>query len=61
MIDLVGQTLGQYRIEALLGTGAMGQVFRGMQMLLDRPAAIKVMPARSRRQSHLSSTLSAGS
>ncbi len=32
MIDLVGQTLGQYRIEALLGTGALGQVFRGMQV-----------------------------
>jgi serine/threonine protein kinase len=45
MTNLVGQTLGQYRIEALLGTGAMGQVFRGTHIYLGQPAAIKVMPA----------------
>lgn len=42
-MDFIGQTFGQYRIEALLGTGGMGQVFRGVHNLLDRPAAIKVM------------------
>ncbi len=45
MDDLLGQTIGQYRIEARLGTGGMGQVFRGVHQLLDRPAAIKVMQA----------------
>jgi serine/threonine protein kinase len=45
MTDYIGQTVGQYRIEALLGTGGMGQVFRGVHKLLDRPAAIKVMQA----------------
>jgi serine/threonine protein kinase len=45
MIDLAGQTLGQYRIEALLGSGGMGQVYRGMHRFLERPAAIKVMQA----------------
>lgn len=44
MMNFVGQTLGQYRIEALLGTGVIGQVFRGMQVQLNRPASIKVMP-----------------
>jgi serine/threonine protein kinase len=43
MKDLVGQTFGQYRIEGSLGTGGMGQVFRGKHVFLDRPAAIKVM------------------
>jgi eukaryotic-like serine/threonine-protein kinase len=45
MTDLIGQTLGQYRIEAPLGSGGMGQVYRGTHKLLDRPAAIKVMQA----------------
>jgi serine/threonine protein kinase len=45
MIDFIGQTLGQYRIEALLGSGGMGQVFRGVHQQLNRPAAIKVMQA----------------
>ena len=45
MSDYIGQTLGQYRLEALLGAGGMGQVYRGVHKLLDRPAAIKVMLA----------------
>jgi len=45
MMDLVGQTIGQYRIDAPLGSGGMGQVYRGVHQLLDRPAAIKVMQA----------------
>ncbi len=44
-MEYIGQTFGQYRIEALLGTGGMGQVYRGVHHLLDRPAAIKVMLA----------------
>lgn len=44
-MEFIGQTFGQYRIEALLGAGGMGQVFRGVHNLLDRPAAIKVMLA----------------
>src|SRR5215469_13429969 len=45
MDDLLGKTLGQYHLEALLGTGGMGQVYRGVHKLLHRPAAIKVMLA----------------
>ncbi len=43
MIEFVNQTLGQYRIEALLGSGGMGEVFRGRHLYLDRPSAIKAM------------------
>jgi tRNA A-37 threonylcarbamoyl transferase component Bud32 len=43
MKDLVGQTLGHYRIEAVLGYGGMGQVFRGKHIYLGRAAAVKVM------------------
>ncbi|HET8845283.1 MAG TPA: FHA domain-containing serine/threonine-protein kinase, partial [Ktedonobacteraceae bacterium] len=43
MKSFIGQTLGQYHLETLLGTGGMGQVYRGVHKLLDRPAAIKVM------------------
>lgn len=45
MTDIIGQTLGQYRIESVLGSGGMGQVYKGTHMFLDRPAAIKVMQA----------------
>ncbi|MFN2569201.1 MAG: protein kinase, partial [Candidatus Dormibacteria bacterium] len=38
-----GGTIGNYRIEGVLGGGGMGQVYRGMHVLLQRPAAIKVM------------------
>jgi serine/threonine protein kinase len=41
--ELIGHTLGQYRIETLIDAGGMGQVFRGVHIYLDRPAAIKVM------------------
>ncbi len=41
--DLIGQVMGNYRIESLLGSGGMGRVFRGVHVLLNRPAAIKVM------------------
>ncbi len=43
--EFIGQTLGQYRIDAPLGSGGMGQVYRGVHRLLNRPAAIKVMQA----------------
>ncbi|MBK8094954.1 MAG: serine/threonine protein kinase [Verrucomicrobiaceae bacterium] len=37
--------LPQYEIEALLGRGGMGAVYRGKQMALDRAVAIKLLPA----------------
>jgi serine/threonine-protein kinase len=43
--NLVGQTLGQYQLRALLGTGGMGAVYRGYQANLKRDVAVKVMAA----------------
>lgn len=42
--SLVGQTLGKYRIVALLGHGGMATVYQGLQPGVDRTVAIKVLP-----------------
>lgn len=43
MNDLVGHTLGQYRIIEQLGKGGMATVYRAFQPSLDRYVAIKVL------------------
>ena len=37
-------TMPGYTIEKILGRGGMGAVYRGIQMNLDRPVAIKILP-----------------
>ena len=44
MSDLVGQSLGKYRIVELIGAGGMGEVYRAYDATLDREVAIKVLP-----------------
>lgn len=42
--SMIGRTLdGQYRVEGILGEGAMGVVFRGVNLAMDKVVAIKMM------------------
>lgn len=41
--DLIDQTLGQYKMESVVGRGTMGRVYRAEHLGLGRPCAIKVM------------------
>jgi eukaryotic-like serine/threonine-protein kinase len=43
--SLIGRQIGSYQILGLLGTGGMGEVYRGRDTRLDRIVAIKVLPA----------------
>src|SRR5215469_8468287 len=44
MSDVVGQTLGQYRVMELIGQGGMARVYKGFQSSLARNVAIKAIP-----------------
>lgn len=44
---MIGETLRHYRVDAKLGAGGMGVVYRGLDTHLNRPVAIKVLPAAS--------------
>ena len=42
-MDMIGRTLGQYRIVAQLGKGGMAEVYKAYQPALDRYVAIKIL------------------
>ncbi len=42
--DLIGVTLGNYRVLEMLGQGGMAKVYKAHQETLDRDVAIKVLP-----------------
>jgi serine/threonine protein kinase len=43
---LIGQTIGHYRIEKLIGAGGMGEVYLATDVHAGRSAALKLLPAR---------------
>ena len=44
---LVGAVLdGRYHVEAMIATGGMSAVYRGLDLRLDRPVALKIMDSR---------------
>lgn len=42
---MIGRQIGRYRIDARIGEGGMGVVYRGTQVTLDRAVAIKMLAA----------------
>src|SRR4030095_15594855 len=44
-VDLAGRRLGVYQIEARIGAGGMGEVYRARDTKLGRDVAIKVLPS----------------
>ncbi|MFZ0545306.1 MAG: protein kinase [Candidatus Promineifilaceae bacterium] len=51
MTNLIGRQLDNYRIDALLGEGGMGSVYRAYDVNLARPVAVKVMHPQFANQS----------
>jgi serine/threonine protein kinase/Tol biopolymer transport system component len=43
---VTGSRVGSYLVEAVVGAGGMGEVYRARDVHLDRQAALKVLPAR---------------
>jgi serine/threonine protein kinase len=46
-LNFIGRNLGAYRILSLIGAGGMGVVYRAYDTRLERPVAIKLLPAAS--------------
>lgn len=46
MTEPIGQTLGSYALESLIGSGPNGRVYRARQIRLNRAAAVKLLDAR---------------
>ncbi|NJM05500.1 protein kinase [Candidatus Gracilibacteria bacterium] len=46
MTDLVGRTIGDYRIEAFLGDGSIDQQFDARHIRLDRPVLLRLLDQR---------------
>jgi serine/threonine protein kinase len=52
MENLLGQHIDIYRLDAIVGSGGMGTVFRAYDMNLDRSVALKIMRQQYASQSH---------
>jgi predicted Ser/Thr protein kinase len=49
---MIGELIDHYRVLELVGRGAMGVVYKGLDVNLDRPVAIKVMSVEARSDPH---------
>ncbi|MBI4903674.1 MAG: serine/threonine-protein kinase [Acidobacteria bacterium] len=43
--QLIGRRLGAYELQSWVSAGGMGQVYRGIDTRLNRPVAVKIIPA----------------
>lgn len=61
MDNLVGQSLGQYQVQEVIGIGGMAQVYKAYQRSLDRHVAIKAisLQANSARDPHFAERFTA--
>jgi serine/threonine protein kinase/predicted ATPase len=50
--DVLGTQIGHYRIDALLGRGGMGEVYRGFDTRLGRAVAVKILPQAATARHH---------
>jgi serine/threonine protein kinase len=44
--SVLGRTLGQYELLEPIGKGGMAEIYKARHIRLDRPAAVKILPAR---------------
>jgi serine/threonine protein kinase len=55
--NLVGKSIGGYRLLESVARGSMGEVFRGVHEALQRPVAVKIVPLSSQESVGLESLL----